>query len=55
MTAKAPIHPLEKTAAPWMRIHIDFAGPFLGKMFLIIYGSYSKWIDAIPMTNITLS
>ena len=38
-----------------MRIHIDFAGPFLGKMFLIIYDSYSKWIDAIPMTNITSS
>ena len=55
MPAKAPIHPWEKTAAPWMRIHTDFAGPFLGKMFLIIYDSYSKWIDAIPMTNITLS
>ena len=38
-----------------MRVHIDFAGPFLWKMFLIIYSSYSKRIDAIPMTNITLS
>ena len=38
-----------------MRIHIDFADPFLEKIFLIIYDSYSKWIDAIPMTNITLS
>ena len=38
-----------------MRIHIDFAGPFFGKMFLIIYDSYLKWTDAIPMTNITLS
>ena len=37
-----------------MRIHIDFAGPFLGKMFLIVYDSYSKWIDVIPMTNLTL-
>ena len=54
MPAKAPIHPWEKTTAPWMRIHIDFAGPFLGKMFSIIYNSYFKWIDAI-MTNITLS
>ena len=55
MPSKAPIHPWEKTTAPWMRIHVDFAGPFLGKMFLIIYDSYSKWIDAIPMTNITSS
>ena len=38
-----------------MRIRIDFAGPFLGKMFLIIYDSYSKLIDVIPMTNITSS
>ena len=53
MYAKAPIHPWEKTAAPWVRIHIDFAGPFLGKMFLIIYDSYLKWVDAIPVTNIS--
>ena len=53
MPAIAQIHPWEKTTAPWMRIHIDFAGPFLEKMFLIIYDSYSKWTDAIPMTNIT--
>ena len=55
MPSKAPIHPWEKTTAPWMRIHVDFAGLFLGKMFLIIYDSYSKWIDAIPVTNITSS
>ena len=55
MPARAAIHPWEKTTAPWARIHIDFAGPFLGKMFLIIYDSYSKWIDAITMTNITSS
>ena len=55
MPARAPIHPWEKTTAPWTRIHIDFAGPFLGKMFLIIYDSYLKWIDAITMTNITSS
>ena len=55
MPSKAPIHPWEKTIAPWMRIHVEFAGPFLGKIFLIIYVSYSKWIGAIPMTNITSS
>ena len=55
MPSKAAIHPWEKTTAPWMRIHVDFAGLFLEKMFLIIYDSYSKWIDAIPVTNITSS
>ena len=55
MSVKAPIHPWEKTTAPRMRTHIDFPGPLLGKMFLIIYDSYLKWIDAVPMTNITSS
>ena len=37
MPAKAPAHPWEKTTSPWVRLHIDFAGPFLDKMFFIIY------------------
>ena len=44
MSAKAPAHPWEKTTSPWVRLHIDFAGPFLDKMFFIIYDSFSKWI-----------
>ena len=41
MSAKAPAHPWEKTTSPWVRLHIDFAGPFLDKMFFIIYDSFS--------------
>ena len=44
MPAKAPAHPWEKTTSPWVRLHIDFASPFLDKMFFIIYDSFSKWI-----------
>ena len=40
---KAPMHPWEYTSSPWIRIHIDYAGPFLGRMFLIVVDSYSKW------------
>ena len=29
----APLHPWLWPAAPWKRIHVDFAGPFLGKIF----------------------
>ena len=43
------------STAPQMRIHVDFAGFCMGKMLSIIYNSYLKWIDAIPMTNITSS
>ena len=27
---------------PWQQIHIDFAGPFLSKMFLIVVDAFSK-------------
>ena len=52
MPAKAPVHPWEKTTSPWVRLHIDFAGSFMDKMFFIIYDSYSKWINVIPMKKI---
>ena len=38
---------------PWKRIHIDFAGPFLGKMFLVVVDAYSKYLDVIPMAHAT--
>ncbi len=28
--APAPLHPWEWPSQPWSRIHLDFAGPFLG-------------------------
>ncbi|XP_053390286.1 uncharacterized protein K02A2.6-like [Mercenaria mercenaria] len=40
---EAPIHPWEYLNRPWTRVHVDFAGPFMGHMFLVIVGSYSKW------------
>lgn len=40
---KATLIKYPLTAKPFDRIHIDFAGPFLGKMFFIIIDSYSKW------------
>ena len=53
MPTAAPTHPWEYPQNPWERIHIDFAGPFLGKMFLIIVDAYSKWLDVIPMNSST--
>ena len=38
-----PLHPWEFPARPWSRLHIDFAGPFLGKMFVVLVDAYSKW------------
>ena len=42
----APLHPWEWPQRPWTRLHLDYAGPFFGKMFLVTVDAYSKWIDA---------
>ena len=46
---KASLHPWEPTQGPWERIHVDFAGPFQGSMFLVVHDSYSKWLEVIPL------
>ena len=48
MPTKATLHHWENITQPWTRLHIDIAGPFLGKVFFLIVDSYSKWIDAFP-------
>ena len=42
-------------AGPWKRLHLDFAGPYEGKMFLVIVDAYSKYLEVVPMTTITSS
>ena len=43
--AKAPLHPWEWPDVPWFRLHADYAGPFCGKMFLLVIDAHSKWLD----------
>ena len=50
---KTPLHPLEQPTRPWQRVHLDFAGPFKGQMWLILVDAYSKWPEVIPMTTTT--
>ena len=52
---KASLHPWEWPSAPWERIHIDFAGPFMGNMFLIAVDAHSKWPKVHVMNSITAS
>ena len=49
----APLHPWEWPHKPWVRLHLDYAGPFLGKMFLIVVDVHSKSIEAFPMSTST--
>lgn len=38
---------------PWIRLHIDFAGPFHGKIFMLIVDAYTKWLEVFQMSNCT--
>jgi hypothetical protein len=53
LPAEAPHHPWEYPTKPWSRLHLDFAGPFMGYTFLIIVDSYSKWIDVHMMNSMS--
>ena len=50
-----PVHPWDWTKDPWERLHIDFAGPFMNSMFLIIVDAHSKWLEIFPMKTTTTS
>ena len=50
----APLHPWEVPKAPWTRIHVDYAGPFLDHMFLVVMDATTKWPEVI-MTKSTTS
>ena len=48
----ATVHAWEWTSQLWKRIHIDFAGPFMGHMFLVLVDAHSRWSE-IQIENIT--
>ena len=43
----------EWPSGPWKRLHLDYAGPVRGHMFLIVIDSHSKWLEVFPSTNST--
>ena len=49
----APLHPWLWPTKPWRRIHVDFAGPFLKRMFLLVTDAHSKWPKIIEMASMT--
>lgn len=56
---KAELHPWVWPKIPWHRIHVDYAGPFEGKMILVMVDAHSKYIEAFitnsASTSVTLS
>ena len=53
LPVSANLHPWEWQGKAWYRLHIDYMGPFEGKMILVIVDAYSKYIDAHVMTSAT--
>ena len=52
---KSPLHPWVWPDKPWQRVHLDFAGPFQGSMFLVAVDAFSKWPEVRAMTSTTVS
>lgn len=47
---RAPLTPWPYPAEPWHRVHLDFLGPFNGKMYLVIVDAYSKWVEVYDVS-----
>ena len=46
---QSPVNPWEYPEKPWHRLHIDYAGPFHGLMWLIVVDARSKWPEIFKM------
>ena len=42
---KAPLHPWACPEKPWIRLHLDFAGPFMERQFLVVVDAFTKWLE----------
>lgn len=51
--AVVPLRPWSWPTRPWARLHLDYAGPVDGKMFLILVDAHSKWIEAFHTKTAT--
>ena len=45
-TTCSPFKSMSWSTCPWAQLHLDLAGPFLGRMFLILIDAHCRWIEA---------
>ena len=50
---KAPLHRWSWPHQLWMRVYVDYIGPLLEKMFLVLIDALSKWIEVEPVELVT--
>ncbi len=53
LPSPALLQPWEWPSHPWGRVHLDYAGPLLGHMFLILVDAHSKWMEVKIMKTTT--
>ena len=49
----ASLHSWDWPEQPWKQVYIDFAGPFLNHMFLVVIDAHSKWPEVVQMSLTT--
>ena len=52
-TSSVLLHPWSWPTGIWQHIQVDFAGPFLGQMFLLVIDDHSKVLELFLMTFTT--
>ena len=45
------LYPWSWPTRPWARVHLDFAGRFQGRMFLVAVDAHSKWPEVVEMST----
>ena len=55
LPSHAPMHLWVCPSAPWSRIHLDYAGPSAGQMFLVLVDAHSKWLEVFHVSAATSS
>lgn len=53
--AKAPLNPWSWPDKPWQRVHLDYAGTFMGKFFLLAIDAHCKWGEVFEINTTTTS
>lgn len=43
----------ERPSTPWDTLHVDFAGPVDGKVFLVIVDAFTKWLEVRAISSMT--
>ncbi|XP_037505806.1 uncharacterized protein K02A2.6-like [Rhipicephalus sanguineus] len=50
---KAPIPSWDRPETPWHTVHVDFAGPLLGRTYLVVVDAYARWVEVRHVTQAT--